>query len=85
MEKYIVLAIIAIVTVVPTAVWRIYRIRSRMRSVNEVLSKPFACPNCGHRFYAEQKVIRFMTENKAYLKCPKCGKSDLCSRPYDFE
>lgn len=47
----------------------------------------FVCPNCGHEFYVP--VTRFgivesgeawnlSDRNKRVLKCPACGKRDLC-------
>ena len=84
-EEYIILGVIVAIIFVPMIAWRIYRIYSRSKANEEILSKPFVCPNCGHRFYTQQKVVRIIGENKAYLKCPSCGKSDVCGRPYDID
>lgn len=85
MEEYIFLGIVAIIVLGPTVAWRTYRIYRGVRSTQEIVSKPFVCPNCGHRFYTKQKLIHPITENKAFLKCPSCGKRDICGRPYDFD
>ena len=85
MEKYILLGIVAIVIFGPTIVWRIYSIRRSAQATGEKVSKPFVCPNCGNRFYTQQKIIFHTGENKAFLKCPKCGKRDSCGRPYDLD
>ena len=88
MEKYIFLPIAAIIIVGPTIAWRIYRVYRHSQDTKEFVSKPFVCPNCGHRFYAKhtkQKIIHGVGENKAFLKCLGCGKRDICGRPYDFD
>ena len=85
MEKYIILGLLAALVAVPTFLRRAYRARRRSETLREMVSKPFVCPNCSHRFYTEQKIIHPVGENKAFLKCPKCGKRDVCGRPYDFE
>jgi len=85
MVKYILIAIVAIVILTPEILWRVYLRSKREERFNDFYSKPFVCPNCGHRFYAKLNRLRPASENKALLKCPNCGKRDLCGRPYDFE
>jgi transcription elongation factor Elf1 len=85
MEKYIIFAIVAIVAFGPTVAWRVYRVYRYSKATQDFVSKPFVCPNCGHRFYTQQRIIHPVGENKAYLKCPNCKKRDLCGRPYDFD
>ena len=85
MEKYIVGAAIAVVVVLPNVLRFLYRARRRAERAKEVLSKPFVCPNCGHRFYFEGKGARIIDKDNAVLTCPKCGKRDLCTRPYDYD
>ena len=85
MGIYILLGIAVIVIFLPKILWRIYVSYRHSQSVKEIVSKPFVCPNCGHRFYTQEKILRSIGENKAILKCPKCGKRDLCGRPYDFD
>ena len=85
MEKIIFWGILAVIVLGPTLGWRIYKMHRYSRLCKEFVSKPFVCPNCGHRFYTTQKFIQPISEHKAILKCPKCGKRDVCGRPYDFE
>lgn len=85
MERYIVLGIIALMILAPKVIWELYMRRQRWRSIGRMTSQPFVCPNCGHRFYMKDKVVFHAGENKAYLKCPSCGKRSFCGRPYDFE
>jgi len=85
MTKYILIAIVAIVILTPEILWRVYARCKREERIKEVYSKPFVCSNCGHRFYAKINRFRPPIESKALLKCPSCGKRDLCGRPYDFE
>ena len=85
MAKYIVLAVALFVVFMPNIIWRVFRVQHRIQSIKDATSKPFVCHNCGHRFYANPNRFFFLTENRAYLKCPKCGKRDVCGRPYDFE
>ena len=85
MENYIVMAIILTVGFGPAFAWNIYKIYRYSERVKDFVSKPFVCPNCGHRFYTKQKIIRPIGENKALLKCPNCRKRDVCGRPYDFD
>ena len=85
MENYIVMAIILIVGFGPSIAWNIYKRYRYSERVKDFVSKPFVCPNCGHRFYTKQKIIHPIGENKALLKCPNCRKRDVCGRPYDFD
>ena len=85
MGKYIVLSIIVVILFAPKVIWRIYIKYKQDKSMQEIVSKPFVCPNCGHRFYTQQRVIHPVGENKAILKCPSCGKRNVCGRPYDFD
>ena len=79
------LGILAILVLGPTIAYRTYIKYRYSRALKEFVNKPFVCPNCAHRFYTKQKIIQPIGENKAYLKCPNCGKRDICGRPYDFE
>ncbi len=85
MGKYILLAIALIVAFGPAFALRVHRAYSRSITLKEWASKPFVCPNCGHKFYTKQRIVHPLGENKGYLKCPNCGKRDICGRPYDFE
>ena len=47
-------------------------------------SNRFACPNCGHHFYAKWYQLMFAggavhAFNYANIKCPKCKIKDTCS------
>ena len=81
---YFIVGLIIVVLLTPSVAWRIYHWNASRESVKRLISKPFVCPNCGHRFYTKQKVIFPLGENKAYLKCPACNKRDVCRRPYDM-
>lgn len=83
--EYVILAIIALMILTPIVARRIYKTYRFSKSVAAFVSKPFVCPNCGHRFYTEQKIVIAVGEDKVYLKCPACKKRDLCGRPYDFD
>lgn len=45
---------------------------------------PFVCPNCGEVFYAKWyqllwgRAWTLTMHGNAKLKCPRCGKTDLC-------
>ena len=50
----------------------------------ELAANKFACPNCGHHFYAKWYQLMFAggavhAFNFANIKCPKCKISDSCS------
>ena len=81
----IVFGVIILVLLLPTVAWRVYKRWHISKSRKEIVSKPFVCPSCGCRFYAKNIWIRPMGEDKAYLKCPACGKRDICGRPYDLD
>ena len=85
MWKYIILLVLAIIIITPKFIWHSYLRHRYSENVKDLVSKPFVCPNCGHRFYTQQKLIHPLSEDKAYLKCPACKKRDICTRPYDFE
>lgn len=85
MEKYIFLAIVLFILFSPKIIWRLYQRYRYSERIKNFVSKPFVCPNCGHRFYTKQRIIYPLGENKALLKCPNCGKRSICGRPYDFE
>jgi len=84
MEIYIVLFIVALIIFSPKIIWRLYQRYRYSESIKDLVSKPFVCPNCGHRFYTEQRFIQPLSKSKAILKCPNCGKRGACGRPYDF-
>ena len=71
---YFVLGLIAVILILPSTIWRVYQWHCSKEAVKKMISKPFVCPNCGHRFYTKQKMIFSLSENKAYLKCPACNK-----------
>ena len=83
--RYIFLIILGIIIVVSSIAWRVYTRYRYSQYVNGIVSKPFVCPNCGHRFYTKQRIIYPIGENKVLLKCPNCGKLDICRIPYDFD
>ena len=83
--EYIILAIVVLIALSPIIARQIYRMHRFSKSVKEFASKPFVCPNCGHRFQVKQKVLIAVGKEKAYLKCPACKKRDACGRPYDFD
>ena len=85
MGKYIVAVFVLILLLLPEIIWRVYKAHRYSEYVKEFVSKPFVCPNCGHRFYVTKRVFYPLDENKAILKCPKCGKRDICTRPYDLD
>lgn len=85
-DQYLMLGLLAAVLVLPAVGWRVYCICQRRRREKEFFSKPFACPNCGEHFYASRYgFAKGLGESRAYLKCPYCGKRDICARPYDYE
>jgi len=58
--------------------------RAAMRGAALAANNRFACPNCGHRFYAEWYQLMFAGVavhglNFANIKCPKCRIKDSCS------
>ena len=85
MEAYIILGILVLLAFSPRIAWEIYCRQRYSRNVKDFVSKPFVCPNCGHRFYTKQRVVTALIDDKAYLKCPNCKKRDVCGRPYDFD
>ena len=84
--EYLILGLIAAVLLLPLVGWRTYLLCQRRKRKKEFFSKPFACPNCGEHFYASRRgFAKGLGESRAYLKCPYCGKRDICARPYDYE
>ena len=81
----IVIGALLLLIALPSIGWRIYTRRRFSEDMKEFVSKPFVCPNCGFRFYIKSKVVRPIGKDRAYLKCPSCGKRDLCKRPYDLD
>ena len=85
MGKYIFLGVVVLILFVPRILWNVWSRYRYSQWLKDFVSKPFVCPNCGHRFYTEQKIIHPLGENQALLKCPNCGKRDICGRPYDLD
>lgn len=83
--EYIVIALVALILLCPILVWRAHKMHRFSKSVKDFFSKPFVCPNCGHRFHTKKKIAIAVGEDKAYLKCPACKKRDFCKRPYDLD
>ena len=84
--EYLILGLIAAILLLPLVGWRTYRLYQRRKRNKEFFSQPFACPNCGEHFYASRYgFAKGLGESRAYLKCPHCGKRDICARPYDYE
>lgn len=51
--------------------------------MQEVLEKPFVCPNCGHSFRLKwyqvwYKFPSFYLLNGIRYKCPACKQTDVC-------
>ena len=85
-DEYLILGLIAAVLLLPLVGWRTYLLYQRRKRRKEFFSEPFACPNCGKHFYAGRRgIAQSLGESRAYLKCPYCGKRDICARPYDYE
>ena len=82
---YVIIALIFAILLIPEILWRIYARREWRRGIDNAKSKPYVCPNCGLRFYAPKGKMAFVGSDKALLKCPQCGKTDVCSRPYDLD
>ena len=85
MEKYIILGFVAFIVFAPAIAWRVHKIHRFSQRKTAFVSKPFACPRCGHRFITKQRCFFPVGEDKALLKCPSCGKRDVCSRPHDLD
>ena len=84
--EYLILGLVVVVLLLPLVGWRTYLLYQRRKRRKEFFSEPFACPNCGEHFYASRYgFAKGLGESRAYLKCPHCGKRDICARPYDFE
>ena len=83
--EYIVIALAALILLCPILAWRIHKMHRFSKSVKDFSSKPFVCPNCGHRFHPKKRIVIAVGEDKAYIKCPACKKRDFCQRPYDFD
>ena len=59
-------------------------IRFAVRGAFSAANNRFACPNCGHNFYAKWYQLMFAggaihAFDYANLKCPKCKIKDSCS------
>jgi predicted RNA-binding Zn-ribbon protein involved in translation (DUF1610 family) len=55
--------------------------------MQEVLDKPFVCPNCGHPFKIKMHQVwyrlpSFYVAKGFKAKCPKCRQTDICSRTH---
>ena len=85
MEKYIILGIILLVILIPKIIWEIHIHQRYLKNRKDFVSDPFVCPNCGHRFHSKKITTRPFAGNRAYLKCPNCGKRSICARPYDLD
>ena len=82
---YVIAGLIFAVLLAPRFIWGIYVRYRYSNKIKDFASKPFVCPMCGHRFYTRQRMIHPIGEDRAYLKCPSCGKRNVCGRPYDFD
>lgn len=83
MDSYIIILLAMAMVLLPFIVDRTVRIYRHRQYVNDFLSKQFACPNCGHKFYATKRIVFPLSDNKAYIKCPSCKKRDVCTRPFN--
>lgn len=81
----IVVGAIILLAAIPSIAWRIHLRLRFSKAVSDSVSKPFVCPRCGFRFFTKQKFIYFIGKDKAFLKCPSCGKRHVCGRPYDID
>lgn len=46
----------------------------------------YVCPHCHHRFKPGWRIVfSFHVMDEYSLKCPHCGKRDMCSMSYDQE
>ena len=50
-----------------------------------IASEKYACPLCGKTFYPKTwaVIFSFHMGNQRALRCPHCGKKDMCSPSYD--
>ena len=50
-----------------------------------IASEKYACPLCGKTFYPKvwAVIFSFHMGNQRALRCPHCGKKDMCSPSYD--
>ena len=50
-----------------------------------IMSKKYACPSCGKTFYPKfwESVFSFHMGDLRALRCPHCGKKDLCGPSSD--
>lgn len=69
--------VLTILLIVLLFVWDIAKARREAET-------PFACPNCGGVFHAKWyrlfgvRRLRLVMHGNIKLKCPRCGKTDLC-------
>ena len=83
MYSYIIIVLAMAMVLLPFIVDRTVRIYRHRQYVNNFLSKQFACPNCGYKFHATNRMVFPINDNKAYVKCPHCKKRDVCTRPFN--
>ncbi len=80
----VVLVLVVCILLLPKLLGALIKEKIRKKSRENAAKDPFACPKCGHVFYAEPRQLRGYLRHfgKANLKCPKCGVRSVCSRPY---
>ena len=76
-----------LIIVVPAVLFFVER-SPMISEMQDELDKPFACPNCGHRFTIRMiqvwyRLPSFHVLNGFRVKCPKCNRKDVCIHPYD--
>ena len=82
---YVIFVLAVVFLLSPFILWRACKVHRVVGAAKNFASKPFVCPNCGHRFCTRKSIAVPAGRDKAYLKCPRCGKRDVCGRPYDLE
>ncbi len=83
----LVFVFVSLIIVLPI-IWFFIKRYPMIAEMQDVLEKPFVCPNCGHKFKIKMRQVwyrfpAFYLVKGFKVKCPNCKKKDVCSTTYE--
>ena len=81
MENFLFILLAACLLAAPGVIHGVIRMRrNKKNSGKEGTQWVFVCPACGREIYATASQLLYGRTDKAVLKCPSCGRRELCKQ-----